>query len=338
MADKTIGELPSLTTMESDTLIPVEHDGAAKSMSGSVLSDYVYDCVEDDVETIAEIIAVGPKGDDGVSPTLSSSKSGSTTTVNYTDVNHTTPAVLATLEDGNSPTLSSSKTGRTTTIYYTDATHTSGTDVLATITDGIDGTGVDLYWATYGTSTYSEITTALNAGKLPVVYYSSRLYVYEKTTGTTTHLHYFTAADMYGSLVLRLREQNGNWEEYTYNFANLDSNNKVRASQTSPYVITVPDGTTSVDLTNDEVGCLILAKAGDTFTLPSGGTAGTWYEIMKYGAGASAVTVTAPSSVLLNGVAGGSKTISTQYSSIKVYAMGWTGSTYAFIAQVVNAL
>lgn len=100
MADVTIGELPSLNTMEADTLMPVEHDGEAKSMSGTVLGDYVYGLVEDDVETISEIIAVGPKGDDGVSPTLSSSKSGKTTTVYYTDATHTTPTVLATLQDG----------------------------------------------------------------------------------------------------------------------------------------------------------------------------------------------------------------------------------------------
>lgn len=100
MADVTIGELPSLNTMEADTLIPVEHDGEAKSMSGTVLGNYVYGLVEDDVQIIAQIIAVGPKGDDGVSPTLSSSKSGKTTTVYYTDATHTTPTVLATLQDG----------------------------------------------------------------------------------------------------------------------------------------------------------------------------------------------------------------------------------------------
>ena len=100
MADVTIGELPSLNTMEADTLIPVEHDGEAKSMAGSVLQSYVYGLVQDDVETISEIIAVGPQGEDGVSPTLSSSKSGKTTTIYYTDADHPTSTVLATLQDG----------------------------------------------------------------------------------------------------------------------------------------------------------------------------------------------------------------------------------------------
>lgn len=100
MADVTIGELPSLNTMEADTLIPVEHDGEAKSMAGSVMQSYVYGLVQDDVETISEIIAVGPQGEDGVSPTLSSSKSGKTTTIYYTDADHPTSTVLATLQDG----------------------------------------------------------------------------------------------------------------------------------------------------------------------------------------------------------------------------------------------
>lgn len=101
MADKTIGELPALGTMEDDALIPVEHDGTAKSMTGTVLGNYIYGLVEDDVEVIAQIIATGPKGDDGVSPTLSSSKTGKVTTIYYTDAEHTTPAVLATVNDGS---------------------------------------------------------------------------------------------------------------------------------------------------------------------------------------------------------------------------------------------
>ena len=43
MADRTIGELPALSTLEDDTLIPVEHDGEAKSMAGTVLQNYLYD-------------------------------------------------------------------------------------------------------------------------------------------------------------------------------------------------------------------------------------------------------------------------------------------------------
>lgn len=97
MADRTIGELPSLSTMEDDTLIPVEQAGVAKKMAGSVLNTHVYDLVQDDVTAISQIIAVGPQG---VSPTLSSSKSGKVTTIYYTDADHTSQTVLATINDG----------------------------------------------------------------------------------------------------------------------------------------------------------------------------------------------------------------------------------------------
>lgn len=127
----------------------------------------------------------GQDGQDGVSPTLSSSKSGKTTTIYYTDATHTSGSdVLATIVDGNdgqagadgqdgqdgsdgvSPTLSSSKTGKTTTIYYTDKTHTSGTDVLATILDGADGGGSgDMLASTYDPTNKAQDIFAYADGK-----------------------------------------------------------------------------------------------------------------------------------------------------------------------------
>lgn len=141
MADKTIGELPSLNTMEDDTLIPVEHDGAAKKMAGTVLESYIYGCVEDDVETISEIIAVGPKGEDGA--------------------------------DGVSPTLSSSKSGKVTTIYYTDADHPTST-VLATVNDGADGSGVgDMLKSTYDTDADGIVDDSEQLGGYPPSHYAT---------------------------------------------------------------------------------------------------------------------------------------------------------------------
>ena len=69
------------------------------------------------------------KGQDGVSPTLSSSREGTTTTVTMTDYDGTHTFDV---EDGVSPTVEISKTDGVTTIEITDAegTHT------ATIDDG----------------------------------------------------------------------------------------------------------------------------------------------------------------------------------------------------------
>lgn len=179
MADKTIGELPALNTMEDDTLIPVEHDGTAKKMAGLVMQDYIYGIVQDDVETISEIIAVGPPG---VSPTLSSSKADNTTTIYYTDETHTSGTdVLASIVDGTdgidgvSPTLSSSKSGKVTTIYYTDAEHPTST-VLATLRDGNDGAGTgDMIKATYDTNDTGVVDDAERLGGELPSYYQAKI-------------------------------------------------------------------------------------------------------------------------------------------------------------------
>ena len=50
----------------------------------------------------------------------------------------------------------------------------------------------EIYWVTYGTTTYNEIGTALTAGKLPVCEYSGIYYVYTMRIATT---RYFSASD-----------------------------------------------------------------------------------------------------------------------------------------------
>ena len=45
------------------------------------------------------------------------------------------------------------------------------------------------YWVTYGTTTYAEITEAINAGKQLLCWYNSRLYLYG---GIASTYHYFT--------------------------------------------------------------------------------------------------------------------------------------------------
>lgn len=71
----------------------------------------------------------GERGDDGISPTFETSKTGHTATITITDAEGTH---TVTLTDGVSPTVETSKTGGVTTITITDedGTHT------ATINDG----------------------------------------------------------------------------------------------------------------------------------------------------------------------------------------------------------
>ena len=74
----------------------------------------------------------GERGDDGVSPTVETSKTGDTATITITDVEGEHEVEL---KDGVSPTVETSKSGKVTTVTITDAegTHT------ATINDGEDG-------------------------------------------------------------------------------------------------------------------------------------------------------------------------------------------------------
>ena len=93
----------------------------------------------------------GKDGVDGVSPTVTTSKSGKVTTITITDKNGTKTATINDGTDGTngtngtngkdgadgvSPTVTTSKSGKVTTIKITDK---SGTKT-ATINDGADGT------------------------------------------------------------------------------------------------------------------------------------------------------------------------------------------------------
>ena len=43
----------------------------------------------------------------------------------------------------------------------------------------------ELFWATYGTTTYAQITNAVSAGKLPVIKYNGVTYTYSKDWGSS---------------------------------------------------------------------------------------------------------------------------------------------------------
>lgn len=45
----------------------------------------------------------------------------------------------------------------------------------------------ELYQCTYGTTTYAEVTAALNAGKLPVCFYDNKEYVYVGLSSTNRY-------------------------------------------------------------------------------------------------------------------------------------------------------
>ena len=98
----------------------------------------------------------GTPGADGVSPTVSVSKSGKITTITITDKNGTRTETITDGTDGTdgvSPTVSVSKSGKITTITITDKNGTR----TETITDGTDGT--DGVSPTVSVSKSGKITT-----------------------------------------------------------------------------------------------------------------------------------------------------------------------------------
>ena len=90
-----------------------------------------------DKDQIRNYMVKGERGDDGISPTVETEKTGDTTTITITDAEGTHEAEI---KDGVSPTVQTSKTGKVTTITITDAdgTHT------ATINDGADGSTTNI--------------------------------------------------------------------------------------------------------------------------------------------------------------------------------------------------
>lgn len=87
-----------------------------------------------DKDNVRAYMVKGEPGTDGVSPTITPSRSGEQTTLTIVDAEGTKQAVL---NDGFSPTVETSKTDGVTTVEITDINGTRTTEIV----DGIDLTG-----------------------------------------------------------------------------------------------------------------------------------------------------------------------------------------------------
>lgn len=87
-----------------------------------------------DKDNVRAYMVKGERGDDGISPTFETSKTGDTATITITDAEGTHEVEL---KDGFSPTVTASKTNKVTTVTITDI---GGTETT-TINDGVDLTG-----------------------------------------------------------------------------------------------------------------------------------------------------------------------------------------------------
>lgn len=140
---------------------------------------------------------------DGFSPVITSSKSGKVTTVTVVDATGTKEFKIYDGADGQGGGTSYDDTelrGRIETIEGKESgwdakqeeisdleTIRSGAALGATALQDFTESDPSIFWATYGTTTYAEISAAVSAGKVVLCWYSSRLYVY----GGLSTYHYF---------------------------------------------------------------------------------------------------------------------------------------------------
>lgn len=188
------------------------NDGTSPTVTISKSGDTTTLAITDKTGIHIAEIKDGVKGDDGVSPTANVVKSGNTATITITDKNGISSASISDGADGNdgySPSASVTQTSSGATISVTDKNGTTTAEVSngtqgtpgvspavsieaiqgghqVTITDaghpqgqsfnvmdGQDAPAVtEIFWATYGTTTATEIQTALDAGKIPMVKYN----------------------------------------------------------------------------------------------------------------------------------------------------------------------
>jgi hypothetical protein len=91
--------------------------------------------------------------------------------------------------------------------------------------------GKEIFWVTYGTTTASEIATAISDGKLPCVQYSSRVYILALTDSS---YYYFIAAQPDKISYLRQSRGNSSWIGGTNTFENTsDKVSTISGNETS---------------------------------------------------------------------------------------------------------
>ena len=128
----------------------------------------------------------GEDGQPGFSPIATVSKSGDTATITITDKNGTT---TATVKDGSDASITIDSTP---TQNSNNAVSSGGVyNAIASIPTPTP----EIFWATYNTTTASEIQTALDAGKTVMCKYSNRIYTLDEIIANDRcNFHAFSGA------------------------------------------------------------------------------------------------------------------------------------------------
>lgn len=173
-------------------------DGFSPTASVSKSGDTATITITDKTGTTTTTIQDGRNGQDGVSPTVTAEKIGGTTTLTITNASGTpqTVQILDGQGGGDSVYVGSQTPSSETVNLWVDTSGDVDVDTTPTqnsnnlITSGgvynaiasIPTPTPEIFWCTYGTTTASEIQAALDAGKVPMVKFTSNnsegIYIY----------------------------------------------------------------------------------------------------------------------------------------------------------------
>ena len=149
----------------------------------------------------------------------------------------------------------------------------------------------DLFYCTYGTTTYTEITSALSNGKLPVCIYNDRVY---SLASSTSSVYRFSSAQSDYVRYVTINDSNV-WATSAYNFE-LASNKVTSISNASTdtqypsakcvydYLLTKQSSAQTgssapTTATVGEVGQLYITSVGDIYMCTVASTTYTWVQI-----------------------------------------------------------
>lgn len=223
-------------------------DGFSPTASVSKSGDTATITITDKTGTTTTTIQDGRNGQDGVSPTVTAEKTGGTTTLTITNASGTpqTVQILDGQGGGDSVYVGSQTPASETVSLWVDTSGDVDIDTTPTqnsnnlITSGgvysaiasIPTPTPEIFWATYGTTTASEIQTALGAGKLVMCKYTDRYYL---CTELSSNVYNFTCTSGGGNIIRRLYVSSVD-DSWSTNTASLELtiNRLASSSQTAP--------------------------------------------------------------------------------------------------------
>ena len=187
-------------------------------------------------------------GQDGVSPTVSAEKIGGTTTLTITNASGTpqTVQILDGQGGGDSVYVGSQTPSSETVNLWVDTSGDVDVDTTPTqnsnnlITSGgvynaianIPAPTPEIFWATYGTTTASEIQAALDAGK--AVMCKRDTFIYTLTDNNATQFRFFSFYNICTFRSFSVTKSNNAWSGIAQYSALLTSDRITSTSSTQP--------------------------------------------------------------------------------------------------------